>query len=401
MTVLAAVMTGPGTGAIATIQLFGDSASSILRQVFVPTGGKPPVFEIGHVLLGHIVDDGRVIDQVTVGCEGPRTFSIHCHGNPLIVEAVVSQLQDLSVEVVSAERLLSIARAAEAPCHPIAVEAGLALTTVKSIAGAALINNQVREGLTAKALHWQKCLDSTSLDIIRREASQVLADSHAARLMIEGCVVALVGPPNTGKSTLLNALAGREKAIVTDVKGTTRDWVSADIHIPPLAATVIDTAGLDPAAAAAEGAIARAAQEKSVEILQQADLVLLVLDGSQPAEQLRTGTFERLADRRVVVVLNKTDLPACFPLVALPGHLHTMVHVSAKRGTGIADLIAAIHQACGVDAFDLRGPVAFTPRHYALLGQLSSADSSEQAGSIVTELLHGCETGAGQYNPVV
>jgi tRNA modification GTPase len=389
MAVLAAVMTGPGTGAIATIQLFGDAAAAILRQVFVSATGKPPIFEPGRVLLGRIVDGARVIDQVTIGCEESQTVSIHCHGNPLIVEALVRQLRDLGVKIVSAGELLSISRAAQTPHQPIAVEAELALTTVKSLAGATLISHQVHEGLTGKALRWQQCLDVATLDLVRGEAGRILVDSRAARLMIEGCTIALIGPPNTGKSTLLNALAGREKAIVTDVKGTTRDWVSADINIPPLAATVIDTAGLDATAAAAEGAIAKAAQNKSVEILQQADLVLLVLDNSQSEEQIDAGMLERLNGRRVILVLNKADLPARFPPASLPGQRQAFVHVSAKQGTGITELISAIHHACGVAGFDLRNPVAFTPRQYSILERLSAADSPERAANLVTELLHG------------
>jgi tRNA modification GTPase len=377
-------MTGHGTGAIATIQLLGDSAAGILGHIFVPAGGKPATFETGRVLLGHITD----IDQVTIGCESAQTFSIHCHGNPLIVETIVKQLQDLGVKIVSARQLLSTTWSAQNQRRAISVEAKLAMTTVKTLAGAAIIDNQVHEGLTAKALGWQKRLEPASLETIRREAAQVLADSDTTRIVIEGCTIALIGPPNTGKSTLLNALAGREKAIVTDVQGTTRDWVSADIDIPPLAATVIDTAGLDPILAA-DGAVAKAAQEKSVEILQQADLILLILDSSQPEDQIAVDTLKSLSGKRVVVVLNKVDLPSRFSPAGLPGPFEKAIRISAKQDTGLADLVAAIHQACGVANFDLYTPIAFTPRQHALLEQLSSADSPEQARSLVAELLYG------------
>jgi tRNA modification GTPase len=384
MTVLAAVMTGPGAGAIATIQLLGDSVPTVLQQMFVPSGSKPAGFETGRVLLGHIAD----VDQVTIGCEAPQAFGIHCHGNPLIVETVVKRLQSLGVQIVSARRLLSLTWRAQDPLGSIPVEAGLALTTTKTVAGAVLIHNQVHEGLAATALQWQQQLGSSSLERIGREAGNVLADSRAARLIIEGCVIALIGPPNAGKSTLLNALAGREKAIVTDVRGTTRDWVSADIHIPPLAATLIDTAGLD-AALAAEGAVARAAQEKSVEVLHQADLALLVLDGSCPEDQVGADTLEVLSQKAVVVVLNKSDLPLRFSSSTLPNRFRRMVRVSAKQGAGIAELIAAIHQASGVAGFDPHSPVAFTSRQRTVLGALSSAASVEQARGLVADLLHG------------
>lgn len=195
MAVLAGVMTGPGTGAIATIQLFGDAAAAILRQVFVSATGKPPVFEPGRVLLGRIVDGARAIDQVTIGCEGPQTFSIHCHGNPLIVEAIVRQLRDLGAKIISARELLSISRAVQTPYHAIAAEAQFALTTVKSLAGATLISNQVHEGLTSKGFRWQQYVDMASL-----EAGRVLADSRTARMIIDGCTIARLVRPTRARA---------------------------------------------------------------------------------------------------------------------------------------------------------------------------------------------------------
>ena len=118
---------------------------------------------------------------------------------------------------------------------------------------------------------------------VSAEAEQILENSQIAKLIMFSCKVAIIGPPNTGKSTLLNLLAGRQKAIVTDIKGTTRDWVSAQCRIEPLYLELFDTAGLDKKP---EDVIERESQQKSIEILQQADLVLLVLDISQTAEQL-------------------------------------------------------------------------------------------------------------------
>ncbi len=100
MDTVAALMTGPGVGAIATIQLFGESAEAFVSDVFRSSAEKPHAFEVGHILLGHIVDGADTVDQVTIGCEGPRTFAIHCHGNPLIVERIMKVLQGRGVELV-------------------------------------------------------------------------------------------------------------------------------------------------------------------------------------------------------------------------------------------------------------------------------------------------------------
>jgi tRNA modification GTPase len=379
----AAVTTGPGAGAIATIQLFGDAAETVLQSVFRRTDGKTFEIAVGRILLGDIVEGGQSIDQVTVGCENPDTFAIHCHGNPLIVERIMGLLQRHGVQPVRAEQLLARVPASRGTSDTIAIEAKLALTTVKTIEGARIITNQVKAGLAQRAKQWMAKLDSLSLDEIAAQAKRILEDSEIARLILSGCTIALVGPPNTGKSTLLNTLAGREKAIVMEIAGTTRDWVSAEIHIPPLAATVLDTAGLD-AASAAGGHIDQAAQRKSLEALDRADLILLVLDASQPADQLSQALADRLVCRRTITVLNKADLVAD----ALPEHLRHTVRTSAKLETGITDLIQAIHEACSLTDFSPNAPVVFTDRQQTLVERLSRARSQGEAVALVTELLH-------------
>jgi tRNA modification GTPase len=385
MSSFAAMMTAPSAGAIATIQLTGDSARGILTRVFKPTGSGPAEFTMGRVLLGHIVDGIEPVDQVTIGCEAPGSFAIHCHGNPLIVEAIMKLLERHGVGLLSSEQLLARTLAASHPQDTIAAEAKLALTTVKTLEGAELIAGQVETGLLQKATQWRRQLESTPHDDLASDVRQVLQDSDVGRLIIEGCTVALIGPAGAGKSTLLNTLAGRGKAIVTGIKGTTRDWISAEIHIPPLAATIIDTAGL----AHAEGDVDRAAQVRSMEILQVADLVLLVLDISEQTEQMDEELLARLSEKRVVTVLNKVDLPARLDVAVLPACYHDPVRISAKTGAGINELIAAIHRTSDVAEFDLKVPIAFTARQRRLLECLHLAQSRAEAGSIISELLEG------------
>ncbi len=387
MDVFAAVMTGQGAGAIATIQLFGD-AEAVLRRVFRRKEGKSFEPAVGRILLGHIVEDGATIDEVTIGCEAPQTFTIHCHGNPLIVERIMQLLQRCGVQSVPAQQLLARMLTSREPGDTISMEAKLALTTVKTIEGAAIITNQGKAGLARKARQWQDGWDSMSLEQIAAEAGQVLRDSEPARLIISGCTIALIGPPNTGKSTLLNALAGREKTIVTDIPGTTRDWVCAEIHIPPLAATIIDTAGLD-LAPAASGAIDQVAQRKSTEMMGRADLIVLVLDQSRPTGQISPDLAGSLSGRRTIVALNKADLPARFDRTDLPEPFGHKVPLSAKLGTGIDDLIHAIHEACRVATLPPGCVVAFTDRQHRLLRELQLASSRAQAAVVVSQLLEG------------
>jgi tRNA modification GTPase len=389
MDVWAAVMTGPGAGAIATIQVFGAAAEGVLGEVFRTKGNKTFERRTGRILLGSIVDGDETVDEVTIGCEGPQTFALHCHGNPLIVARIMRLLRQQGVQPIPADQMLLQVMTAQEPRDAIRIEARLALTTVKTIEGAALIMHQTKAGLAQKLRQWRDSLPSITVEQIAAEAGQILQDSEPARLMISGCTIALVGPPNTGKSTLLNTLAGREKAIVTDLPGTTRDWVSAEIHIPPLAATLIDTAGLDSTLSATAGAIDQAAQRQSTEMLARADVVFLVLDRSQPGRQIDPNLVKRLSGRRTLMVLNKSDLPPQLDPACLPEQISERIPVSAKQGTGLDDLIRAVHQACRVAGFPSDCLVAFTTRQRRLLGELQHAKSRNGAVAAIRELLEG------------
>lgn len=387
MSAFAAVTTGKGTGAISTVQVFGDLAESIIKKIFSPMGKKPAVFKPGKILLGAISDDAETIDQVMIGCEGPGNFAINCHGNPLIVADIMQLLQRNGATLLTAEELLTKIFSIEKPVNTIALEAKLTQMQAKTIQGTKIIVNQVDAGLTKKIEEW---LQSTiSLEQIKADTEQILKNTQTAKLIIFGCTIVLSGPPNTGKSTLLNFLAGKQKAIVTDIAGTTRDWVNAQCRIGPLYVELIDTAGLDgKLTAASEDTIEKASQQKSVDILDKADLVLLVLDNSQINNQLDKLVLGKIVGRKILTVLNKCDLPAKFGTDKLPQILANTVQISAKLGTGIENLLKKIQQACGVIDFDLKVPVYFTPRQENLLKQLQKAKSKQQAVSIITELLN-------------
>ncbi len=401
-------MTGKGTGAIATVRLFGDSAETIIKKIFRPVKAEQPILKTGKILLGTIHDGTEDIDQVNIGCEGPDNFAIHCHGNPLIVEMIMKLLVKYGAEPLASEQLLAKIISAQRNLNTIAIEAKLAQPKAKTIQGTKIIANQIDTGLSKKTEQWQKNIKKISLNEITDEAEQILKNTRTARLIIFGCKVAIVGPPNTGKSTLLNYLAGRQKAIVTDIKGTTRDWVSAQCRIEPLLVELFDTAGLDeprpsearPSEGLAEGlgekltenpdyVIEKESQQKSIEILQEADIVLLVLDNSQTIEQIDEHLLEKIGDKKVLTVLNKCDLPSRFNTTGLPKNLTNTVQISAKFGTGIEKLYDKIRQVCNVADFDLHSPVCFTSRQEKLLKQLKNAKSKQQATSIISELLNG------------
>jgi len=391
MNTFAAVMTGKGTGAISTVQVFGDSAEEIVKKIFRLAGTIPAEFKTGEILLGKIFDGDETIDQVTIGCEGQNNFVIHCHGNPLIVANIMQLLKRCGAELLTAEQLQTKILIAQKNINTIAIEARLARLKAKTIEGTKIIANQIDAGLSKKAAGWLENINETSLNQISAEVGRILESSQTAKLIIGGCTAALIGPPNSGKSTLLNCLAGRQKAIVTDIEGTTRDWVEALCRVESLSLTLIDTAGLDEELHTAKDDIEQAAQKKSIEILEQAELVLLVLDNSRANDRLDKGLLEKIAGKPILTVLNKCDLPAKFDVAKLPETLSDSVKISAKEGAGIENMLEKVRKICGVEGFDLKTAVCFTDRQHHLLQKLQNAESTQQAASIITELLNGKE----------
>ncbi len=390
MTAFAAVMTGKGTGAISTIHVFGDTAEAVIKKIFKPAPDIQATYQTGKILLGTIVDAEETVDEVVIGCEGPETFAIHCHGNPLINEMIMQLLRQQGVTLLTADQLLTKTLAAQKHINTIELEAKLTQPGARTLEGTKLIANQIEAGLSEKIAEWLENINEISIDQIKNDAGCILKKSRTAKLIITGCKAAIVGPPNTGKSTLLNCLAGRQKAIVTDIKGTTRDWVLARCKIGPLSIELIDTAGLDEELAAApEHVVEKASQQKTAQILEDVDLVLLVLDNSRPVDRIDARLLEKNTGKKLLTVLNKSDLPAKLDTGKLPKILANTVQISAKFETGIEDLTGKIQQLAGVADFDLHTAVCFTDRQESLLKQLKNAESKEQATSIITELLNG------------
>jgi tRNA modification GTPase len=382
MNVLAAVMTGKGTGAISTIQLFGESAEAILEKIFKPAGPEATTFEVGT-----IIDGDKIIDEVVVGCEGVNNFAINCHGNPLIVEAIMKLLKRYNAVPITAEQMLGKILSAEKTTNAITVEAKVAQIKAKTLQGAKIILNQIYSGLSKTATDWLKNIKTISLKEITSAAKNILEASQTAKFFITGCTIVLVGPTNTGKSTLLNYLCGRQKAIVADIKGTTRDWVSAECQIDPLLVTLIDTAGLYNECGDIIGKIS---QKKTVQLLEKADLALLVLDNSTAENHIDRRLLGKIAGKKIITVLNKSDLPNKFDYAKLPNFLSSStIRISAKFGDGIEELLQKIKEVLGIVNFDLKQAVCFTVRQEKLLKKLAGVKSKERAVLTTTELLNG------------
>jgi len=380
----ACVTTAKGPAAIATIELHGRDAPAVLDAVFRSTSGRAGPTPPGQVAVGWIIDGSQRVDQVVLACEDPDRWAIHCHGSPLLVERIVGLLIRWGVRIVPFEVALAERFAAEG-LDPIGIEARLAQARAVTLDGVRRIASQPTSGLGAWARGLVSSLDEIELDDLRRCCREVLARSRVAAWMLRPCIVAIIGPPNSGKSTLLNALAGRTLALVADYPGTTRDYVTATCHLGSLVLELTDTAGLEvPSPSANEPD--QAAQEHTRRVIERADLLVWVADAAaQGPAPIRPPAAEAPA----ILVWNKTDLvPAPAGAPKASGWAET-VGLSALTGQGLDRLAEAIRRITTGPAIPSDAPVVFTDRQRHLVEQLAVAPSRAVARDLLKTLLEG------------
>lgn len=380
-TTIAAIATAPGEGGIGIVRISGRDAAAVADRVFRRNrGGSFRDAEPWRLYYGHVVQDGAVIDEgLAVYMKGPRSYTgedvveIQIHGS---MEALRQTLQlALAAGAVLAERGEFTKRAflngrldlsqAEAVMDVITARGSAALTQAESHLAGALSRyvRAVRERLKDLITRLEVTIDYPEEDLedlTREEIRQDLVDiegpmaallarSERGRIIREGLRTAIVGRPNAGKSSLLNALLQEDRAIVTDIPGTTRDTIEESIRIGGVPLVLMDTAGLR----RTESQVERMGIERARRSMERADLILAVLDGSRPMEAEDTELLTFIRDRQALVILNKSDLPQVITaesVAALAGSV-PVIPLSAKCGQGIDGLEEALRAlTAGQDA---------------------------------------------------
>lgn len=365
---IAAVATPPGTGGIAVIRVSGDDAITVATAVF--SGTDIAAVDSHTVHLGHIVDrHGAVIDEVLLtvfraprSYTGEHTVEISCHGGPVAAQSVLQHVLDAGAIHAEAGEFtrraflngrmdLSQAEAVADLIHAQSEEARR--TSVDQLQGVlGTYVGAVRDKLMHAASMLELSLDFVEEDVTflsseelmgvlsdaARSIEEALATYGSGRLIREGVRVALLGPPNVGKSSLLNRLLGAQRAIVTDIPGTTRDYIEEQVLMQGEYFRVIDTAGLRDS----EDSIELAGMAISRRIMQEADIVCLLTDardGTDVGAQLRDQLRNSVDDIALLVLFNKADLvhPDEAEQLAVGGMV-----ISALDGAGIDDLKAEL-----------------------------------------------------------
>lgn len=391
-TTIVAPATPPGGGAVSIVRLSGPRAFPI---VFAMTGREPASLSPRTLFRCPVRDaGGEEFDTGLLACfPGPRSVTgedvaeIHLHGNPLLVERAATAACALGA--VPAEPGEFSRRAFENGKIDLTQAEALADLIAARTAGAARAAlRQLRGGLgeavaplRGRLLSLLALLEasidfSDEEDVPEASAEQLSGNIREMRqelrrfresyarghLFRDGATVAIAGVANVGKSSLLNRLLGEERAIVTEIPGTTRDYLSGEIAVSGIPVRLVDTAGLR----TAPDPVEREGVRRSRELVATADLVLFVLDASRPADDGDREAYRAAEGRRHLVLLNKCDLPAQERGSGLAGAgCGGRISVSARTGQGMEELLGAIGRELLPGADDMMADAPLTRIRHA------------------------------------
>ena len=389
--VIAAVSTGNQISAIGILRLTGDGCAQVAGKVFALNNGQP-LWQAPNrkLMLGQLQDkEGRIIDQcMAVYTRGPHSYTgedtveIQCNGSPAVLTAGLEALYLAGAKPAKRGEFTKRAflngqlalTQAEAVIDLIEAEtADAAANAAGQVSGILQKKlSPVYHHLTDLCSHFHAVLDYPDEDIddfqLESYASGLRADTNAlysllqtygqGRILKQGVSAAIVGKPNVGKSSLLNALAGYERVIVTEIAGTTRDTVEETVMLGSTRIRLIDTAGIRET----EDMIEAMGVERSKKALEEADLVIYICDGSQPLTEEDHAVIDVCMDaENAVALINKADLGQ----VVVPSELPftTIIPVCVKSGDGLS-LLADVVDEMFASSTPCDGSILTNARQY-------------------------------------
>lgn len=365
---IAAISTPVGQGGIGIVRLSGPESLSIAGRVFKPvrkvdiTEARAP-----SIMYGKVVDpnSGEEVDEALVSImRAPHSYTredvaeINCHGGMVAVRRILELVLKEGGRIAEPGEFTKRAFL-NGRISLTQAEAVMDLISAKTEQSMKIAVDQLRGDLSEKlgalrnslieiSAYAEAYIDFPEEDIdigmseemmrrlgkIRDESEDLSRTFEAARFFREGLSVAIVGRPNVGKSSLLNALLRRERAIVTPIPGTTRDTIEEYLNIQGLPVRIVDTAGIRSQSEAVE----KEGIKRSIEALEQADFVIAVLDGSEALNEEDREIFEKIDNKNAVIAINKSDISCMIPFedVMPPGK--KCISISARNGDGLEEL---------------------------------------------------------------
>jgi len=371
---ISAVATALGEGGIGIVRMSGGDAVRIANMLFRGHKGKAASEIASHqAAYGHIVDPDseRIVDEVLLLImRAPRSYTredvveIHCHGGPVPLRNILSLTLQAGarlaepgeftkraflngrLDLAQAEAVIDIIRAKTDASLRMAVGhlSGQLSDKIRSL----------RHDILGMIAHLEAAIDfpeedieelaakdvNNRIQVTLAEVNRLLSTATTGRILREGLETAIIGKPNVGKSSLLNALLKEKRAIVTDIPGTTRDIIEEYVNIGGIPLKIVDTAGIRET----EDVVEKIGVERAREFINRADLILMLLDSSAPLSPEDEEVLELLADRKALILINKSDLPPAFAMEDIqkrvPGK--QLLRISVLEGIGLAELEQAI-----------------------------------------------------------
>jgi tRNA modification GTPase len=407
---IAAIATALGEGGIGIVKVSGPEALAIVEELFVPGSANgranqaPRRLTFGHIQNPH---SGEVVDEVLVAyMPGPHSYTrqdvveIQAHGGIVPLRQILKLVLTAGARLAEPGEMtlrafvngrLDLAQA-EAVLDIVQARTEAALRVATEQLGGRLSNQvrSVRAQLVHLLAYLEASIDFVEDDIPSQEVipplqetasalQDMLASADRGLIYRQGIRTAIVGRPNVGKSSLLNALLRGERAIVTPIPGTTRDTLEETINVQGVPLVLVDTAGIR---SATDDEVERAGVARSRSALERADMALLVVDGSRALEEADQDIATLIGHKPGLLVINKCDLPQVeLPFDLLPAA--PRLRVSALTGEGITNLEDAIVElGFGGAVTSADTPLVSNPRHQASLKRALDHVQAAQGGQM-------------------
>lgn len=365
---IAAISTAMSNSGISIVRISGEDSINIIKKIFVPFRKEKDIDKVKThtVHYGNIIDEGKIIDEVLVVImRAPNTYTredvveIDCHGGVLVTKKIFELLLKSGARCAEPGEFTKRAflngridlSQAEAVTDIINARNNLALdASVSQLKGN--ISKIIRD-LRGKIIHHIAYIeaalddpehielenygDELKIDVedIMVTLEKLLSTSDNGKIISEGIKTVILGKPNAGKSSLMNTLLGEERAIVTDIAGTTRDTLEESMKLSELHLNIIDTAGIRDT----DDVVEKIGVERSKKMALEADLSLYVVDSSVPLDENDKEIMQLISNKKSIVLLNKTDLECIVTreeIMNITGE--EPIEISAKNGAGIEKL---------------------------------------------------------------
>ena len=358
---IVAISTTMGVGAISIIRLSGREAISMVNKSFK---GKNLEEVATHTInYGHIYDNDELIDEVLVSVmKGPRSFTaedvveINCHGGIIttnrILETMLNNGARLAepgeftkraflngrIDLVKSEAVMDLIESKSDEARKVALSqlggktSNLITTfrnTLKQLLSSIEVNIDYPEYYDIEVMTIEKIKEQVSK--MKVELEKLVKESENTTIIKNGIKTVIIGKPNVGKSSILNKLLEKDKAIVTDIAGTTRDIVEGEIYLDGVLLNIIDTAGIR----TTDDVVEKIGVEKSLSMIDEADLVIVVLNSNEELSEEDKEILEKTKDKTRIIVLNKNDLER---KLVIPTYLKNVVETNTNDYEGITTL---------------------------------------------------------------